>query len=282
MEKILKPKSGWLMLTIGIVCLFVSVYCLLFKYVFEAIPFLLVVAFIGGGFLAIQPSTSRVLTLFGTYEGSILESGFFWTNPFYLKKNISLRAGTLEISQVKVNDKPGNPILISCVVVWRVENTYKAAFDVENYESLVRMQSETALRKIASEYSYDNFEDAEAEITLRSNTQEVNKMLQHEIAERVQIAGVEIIEARISNLSYSTEIAGAMLQRQQATAIVAARFKIVEGAVGMVELALDQLRQKEIVDLDEEKKAVMVSNLLVVLCGDRGATPVLNTGTLHQ
>jgi regulator of protease activity HflC (stomatin/prohibitin superfamily) len=232
--------------------------------------------------MAIEPNSSRVLNLFGTYVGTIKESGFFWANPFYSKRRITLRAHNLETSQLKVNDKQGNPIMIAAVVVWRVKDTYKAAFDVENYETFVSIQSEAALRKMAMEYSYDNFEDETAEITLRSSSAEINHMLEEEISERLAIAGIEVIEARISHLAYAQEIASAMLQRQQASAVVAARSKIVEGAVGMVEMALEALNKKEIVHLDEEKKAAMVSNLLVVLCSDKAASPVVNTGTLHQ
>jgi regulator of protease activity HflC (stomatin/prohibitin superfamily) len=209
-------------------------------------------------------------------------SGFFFVNPFYTKKNVSLRAVTLDVPQIKVNDKQGNPIMIGAVVMYRVKDTFKAAFAVENYPEFVKIQSETAVRKLAGMYSYDNLEDEAAAITLRSSFEEVNHQLALEIADRLQIAGIEIIEARINNLSYATEIAQAMLQRQQATAIVSARSKIVEGAVGMVEMALEMLSHKKIIELDEDKKAAMVSNLLVVLCGDRNVSPVVNAGTLHN
>ena len=238
--------------------------------------------FIAPGFIAIEPNNSRVLNLFGTYIGTIRESGFFYTNPFYSKKKVSLRAVTLDVPTLKVNDKQGNPIMIGAVVMYRVQDTFKSTFDVENYPEFVKIQSEAAIRKLAGLYSYDNLEDETAVATLRTSSDEVNHQLAHEISERLQIAGIQVIEARINNLAYSTEIAGAMLQRQQATAIVAARAKIVEGAVGMVEMALEQLSRKNIVELDEEKKAAMVSNLLVVLCGDRNAQPIVNTGTLHH
>lgn len=237
---------------------------------------------IAPGFIAIEPNSSRVLTLFGSYVGSIKQSGFFFANPFYTKKKVTLRADNLDVPSIKVNDKQGNPIMIGGVVTYRVDDTFKAAFAVEDYPAFVKIQSETALRKLAGMYSYDNWEDETASITLRSSFDEVNQQLAHEVSERLKIAGIEIIEARINNLAYATEIAQAMLQRQQATAIVAARSTIVEGAVGMVEMALEQLSRKKILHLDEEKKAAMVSNLLVVLCGDRNAQPVLNTGTLHQ
>jgi regulator of protease activity HflC (stomatin/prohibitin superfamily) len=235
-----------------------------------------------GGFIAIEPNNSKVLTLFGSYIGTIKLSGFYWTNPFYTKRKISLRANNLDTKAIKVNDKHGNPIIIGAVVVWNVDNSYKAAFEVDNYPSFVLTQSESAIRKLAGHYSYDNFEDETAEITLRSSGDEVSQMLEREIAERLAIAGIVIIEARISHLAYAEEIASAMLQRQQATAIVAARSKIVEGAVGMVEMALEQLSKKDIVTLDEERKAQMVSNLMLVLCGDKSAQPVINAGSIYQ
>jgi regulator of protease activity HflC (stomatin/prohibitin superfamily) len=234
------------------------------------------------GFLAVEPNSSRVLTLFGKYVGTTKDSGFFWVNPFYTKKKISLRANNLDTKPIKVNDKGGNPIMIGAVVVWRVENAYKAAFEVDNYQSFVETQSEAAIRKLAGTFAYDNFEHETDEITLRSSATEVSELLAHEVSERLVIAGIQVIETRLSHLAYATEIAGAMLQRQQATAIVAARSKIVEGAVGMVEMALEQLSKKEIVHLDEERKAAMVSNLLVVLCSERSAQPIVNTGTLYQ
>ncbi|MCZ2101881.1 MAG: SPFH domain-containing protein [Chitinophagales bacterium] len=282
LERVIKPMSGYFMLLIAILLMVLAVMLLI---VFDnrlAIPMILISALIMPGFIAVEPNSSRVLTLFGKYAGTVKESGFLWTNPFYLKKKISLRAYNLETSQLKVNDRQGNPIMIAAVVVWRVQDTYKAAFDVEQYAKFVQIQSESALRKMAMEYSYDNFEDAEASITLRSNSTEINEMLEAEISDRLAIAGIEVIEARISHLAYAQEIASAMLQRQQATAVVAARHKIVEGAVGMVEMALEALNQKDIVQLDEEKKASMVSNLLVVLCSDKAASPVVNTGTLYQ
>ncbi|HRO73272.1 MAG TPA: SPFH domain-containing protein, partial [Saprospiraceae bacterium] len=281
-ELLINPRSGYLMLLLSIGLLIVSIF-LMANDTFIPLGVLGLIAtfLIMPGFIAVEPNSSRVMTLFGKYTGTIKSSGFFWTNPFYIKKKISLRAYNLETSQLKVNDKQGNPIMIAAVVVWRVKDTYKAAFDVEQYTKFVEIQSESALRKMAMEYSYDNFEDAEATITLRSNSTEINEMLEAEISERLTIAGIEVIEARISHLAYAQEIASAMLQRQQATAVVAARHKIVEGAVGMVEMALEDLNKKGIVRLDEEKKATMVSNLLVVLCSDKSATPVVNTGTLY-
>ena len=234
------------------------------------------------GFFLVNPNTSKVLLLFGKYIGTVKENGFFWANPFNRKKSVSLRASNFDSERVKVNDKLGNPIMISTILVWRVENTYKAAFDVDNYENFVRVQSDAAVRKLASLYPYDNFEDdgKEEEITLRASVNEVSEALEKELADRLSMAGIEVLEARIGYLAYAQEIANAMLKRQQATAIIAARHKIVEGAVSMVEMALDELSKKEIVDLDEERKATMVSNLMIILCSDKDATPVLNTGTL--
>lgn len=283
-EKSVKAKSGYLILLLSLVVIGLSVY----NFINQDLPIycsvtgILTGSLLLSGFMAIEPNSSRVLNLFGSYVGTIKESGFFWANPFYSKRKISLRAHNLETSQLKVNDKQGNPIMIAAVVVWRVRDTFKAAFDVENYETFVSIQSEAALRKMSMEYSYDNFEDETAEITLRSSSAEINHMLEEEISDRLSIAGIEVIEARISHLAYAQEIASAMLQRQQASAVVAARSKIVEGAVGMVEMALEALNKKDIVHLDEEKKAAMVSNLLVVLCSDKAASPVVNTGTLHQ
>ena len=234
------------------------------------------------GFLIINPNTSGVLSLFGAYKGTVVQNGFHWVNPFYKKKKISLRARNLDSKAIKVNDKLGNPIMIGVVLVWKVKDTYKAAFDVNNYEEFVIIQSETAVRKLASAYPYDTFDDAESEMSLRSGLEDINHELDAEMQERLNIAGIEVIEARISHLAYASEIAGAMLQRQQATAIVAARLKIVEGAVGMVEMALQQLNDKDILELDHEKKASMISNLMVVLCGDKNAQPVVNAGTLYS
>ncbi len=283
MEKIVKPTSGWLMLVVLLVLLLGGAGLLAIKmYVAGAAAILIGLIIIAPGFTAVEPNTTRVMTLFGDYVGTIKESGFFFVNPFFTKKKVSLRAVTLDVPTIKVNDKQGNPIMIGAVVAYRVSDTFKAAFAVETYPDYVKFQSEAAVRKLAGTYSYDNLEDEEAHVTLRSSSDEINHQLAHEISERLGIAGIEVIEARINNLAYATEIAGAMLQRQQATAIVAARSKIVEGAVGMVEMALDQLSRKKIIELDEEKKAAMVSNLLVVLCGDKNVAPVVNAGTLHQ
>jgi regulator of protease activity HflC (stomatin/prohibitin superfamily) len=234
------------------------------------------------GFAVVQPNHSRILNLFGKYAGTVKSNGWFFVNPFYATENISLRAQNLESARLKVNDKMGNPIEIAAVIVWQVGDTYKAAYDVVNYKEYVLRQSEAAVRHLANSFPYDNLEDEHADITLRNGGEQVNVILEKELSDRLAPAGIVIREARISHLAYAAEIAGAMLQRQQATAIVAARTKIVEGAVGMVEMALEMLSRKDIVHLDEEKKAAMVSNLMVVLCGERGAQPILNTGTLYQ
>ncbi len=234
------------------------------------------------GLMVVNPNESMVMVLFGAYKGTVKKNGFSWVNPFFTRKKISLRARNLDSTPIKVNDKVGNPIMIGIVLVWRVENTFNAAFEVDDYVHFVDIQTEAAIRKLAGHYPYDNFDDEMADITLRSGGEEVNHMLEEEIRERLGIAGIHVIEARIAYLAYAQEIASAMLRRQQATAIVAARIKIVEGAVSMVEMALEELSKKEIINMDEEKKAAMVSNLMVVLCSDKDATPVVNTGTLHQ
>jgi regulator of protease activity HflC (stomatin/prohibitin superfamily) len=246
-----------------------------------AIVFPVLGFFLLPGFSVVNPNESQVLVFFGEYKGTIKANGFFWVNPFMVKKKLSLKARNFDSSPIKVNDKLGNPIMIGCVLVWKVEDTFKASFEVDQYEAFVKVQSEAAIRKLAGLYPYDNL-DHEHEISLRSGGEEVNNQLEKELSERLMIAGIKVLEARISNLAYSSEIASAMLQRQQAIAIVAARQKIVEGAVGMVESALQQLSAKRIIDLDDDKKAAMVSNLMVVLCSDKSATPVVNTGTLHQ
>jgi regulator of protease activity HflC (stomatin/prohibitin superfamily) len=242
------------------------------------LPVVLVLAI---GFFAIAPNNSIVMVLFGEYKGTVKDNGFFWANPFFTRTKVSLRAHNFESDRLKVNDKLGNPITISVILVWQVQDTYKAQFEVDKYENFVKLQADAALRKLAGLYPYDNLED-HGEITLRSGTNEVNHQLELELTERLQMAGIKVIEARIGYLAYATEIAQAMLRRQQATAIIAARHKIVEGAVSMVEMALAELSRKNIIDLDDEKKAAMVSNLMVVLCSDKDASPVVNTGTLHQ
>jgi regulator of protease activity HflC (stomatin/prohibitin superfamily) len=281
MEKQSLPSSGYLYLAIVIVLIAGSATAgIMFQNAWFLITLLLGV-FLAIGFTVVNPNQSCVLVLFGKYSGTIKTNGFFWVNPFFVKRKISLRARNFDGEAIKVNDKIGNPIMIGLVLVWKVSETYKAAFAVDDYENFVVVQSEAALRKLAGLYPYDNFDDEQAEITLRAGGEEVNHQLELEITERLHMAGVEVIEARINYIAYAQEIAQAMLKRQQATAIVSARFKIVEGAVGMVDMALEQLSAKKIVELDEEKKAVMVSNLMVVLCGDKEATPVLNTGSIY-
>ncbi len=232
-----------------------------------------------GGLFMVEPNQGRVLTLFGAYRGSERSAGLRWANPFMTKRAISLRVRNFETAHLKVNDADGNPVEIAAVVVWRVIDTFDAVFLVDNYEDFVHVQSESALRNLATQYTYDSH--AEHEKSLRGNTIEVADQLRREIHDRLVQAGVDVQEARITHLAYAPEIAQAMLQRQQATAIIAARQKIVEGAVGMVEMALERLSEKGIVNLDEERKAAMVSNLLVVLCSERAATPVVNAGTLY-
>lgn len=281
-EKSFSPISGYFALVIMLVIIAGIVFSILIRNpFFIAISILL---FILGaiGFTVVNPNESCVLVLFGAYKGTIKKNGFFWVNPFFVRKKISLRARNFDSQPIKVNDKIGNPIMIGLVLVWKVEDTFRAAFQVDEYEHFVVVQSEAALRKLAGIYPYDNFEDHDAEVTLRSGGEEVNEVLENEIRERLDIAGIYVIEARINYIAYASEIAGAMLRRQQAAAIVAARYKIVEGAVSMVEMALDQLSEKEIIEMDEEKKAAMVSNLMVVLCGDKDPSPIINTGTLHQ
>ena len=283
-EKIIVPANGYLMLFVFLILFFGTIVLAIATSRPEYLPIVIAAIFIAPGFIMVQPNGSRVLLLFGKYVGTVKKNGFYWVNPFFTKKKISLRASNFDSERLKVNDKLGNPVMISTILVWRVQNTYKAAFDVDNYENFVRVQTDAAVRKLASMYPYDNFADegVDEDITLRSSVNEVSNALEKEIDERLSIAGIEVLEARIGYLAYAQEIANAMLKRQQATAIVAARHKIVEGAVSMVEMALEELNKKQIVDLDEERKAAMVSNLLVILCGDKDASPVVNAGTLNH
>ncbi len=244
------------------------------------IPFIIVAGFCLNGFFVINPNMAIVTTLFGRYSGSIIEPGFWWMNPFASKKMISLKIRNFESGHLKVNDREGNPIEIAAIIVWKVMDTAEAMFNVDSYENFVQVQTESAIRNMASLYQYDSHKDTE--VSLRGNTNEVADKLKQEIDDRLAKAGVEVIEARISHLAYAPEIAGAMLRRQQANAIIAARQRIVEGAVGMVEMALDMLEAGGKVKLDEERKAAMVSNLLVVLTSDRDAQPIVNTGTLYR
>ncbi|MFO7940486.1 MAG: SPFH domain-containing protein [Bacteroidales bacterium] len=280
-EKTLTPASGYVMLVLVLALIGVTVFFTVMGIpMFLLLNMLTILLIIG--FTVVNPNESVVCVLFGSYKGTIKSDGFYWVNPFYARQRISLRARNFDSEPIKVNDKVGNPIKIGVVLVWKVENTYKAAFDVDQYEHFVVVQSEAALRKLAGAYPYDNFEDEEAEITLRSGVEEVNEMLEEEIRDRLKIAGIRVIEARINYIAYAEEIASAMLRRQQASAVVAARSQIVAGAVGMVEMALEQLNSKELINLDEEAKASMVSNLMVVLCSDESARPVVNTGTLNH
>jgi len=281
-EKSFTGISGFIMVFVVLLLLVGGILGMMYiKHPIFILSFLLFL-FCIPGFTVVNPNQSAVLVLFGAYKGTILSNGFFWVNPLFVKRKISLRARNLDSDPIKVNDKIGNPIMIGVVLVWRVNDTYKAAFDVNDYEHFVSIQSEAAIRHMAGSYPYDNFEDEQAEITLRSGGNDVSELLESELTDRLAIAGIEVMEARINYLAYASEIAGAMLRRQQATAVVAARFKIVEGAVSMVDMALEELAEKDIVDLDEDKKATMVSNLMVVLCSDKDATPVLNTGSLYQ
>jgi len=283
-EKLIVPANGYLMLFVFLVVFIGSIVLIPLTGNFIYVIGIFLALIFSLGFVMVQPNGSRVLLLFGEYVGTIKKNGFFWVNPFYTKKKISLRASNFDSERLKVNDKLGNPVMISTILVWRVKNTYKAAFDVDNYENFVRVQTDAAVRKLASMYPYDNFADEgiDEDITLRSSVNEVSEALEKEIDERLSFAGIEVLESRIGYLAYAQEIANAMLKRQQATAIVAARHKIVEGAVSMVEMAIEELNKKDVVHLDEERKAAMVSNLMVVLCGDKDASPVVNTGTLNH
>lgn len=284
-EKIITLANGYLMLFLFFAMVAGSITAMIItENPLFIITIVLPVFIIIPGFVLVQPNNSRVLLLFGKYIGTVKKNGLYWANPFYTKKKISLRASNFDSERLKVNDKLGNPIMISTILVWKVEDTYKAAFDVDNFENFVRVQTDAAVRKLASMYPYDNFADEghKEDITLRSSVNEVSDALEKEIEERLSIAGIQVLESRIGYLAYAQEIANAMLKRQQATAIVAARHKIVQGAVSMVEMALEELGKKEIVDLDEDRKAAMVSNLMVILCGDKDASPVLNTGTLNH
>lgn len=287
MEKIVKPMSGFLALIISLAVLGVGIFFFVqpertITNTILALICVLVFVFFIKGLMIIQPNHSRVLTFFGKYVGSVKDNGLFFINPLYGTHKLSLRSQNMQGQTLKVNDKMGNPIEIGAVVVWQVGDTYKAAYDVANYVDYVNAQSEAAIRHLAVSFPYDNLEDEHAGITLREGGEKVNQILEQELTDRLARAGIIVQEARISHLAYASEIAGAMLQRQQATAIVAARTKIVEGAVGMVDLALKKLSAENIVELDDERKAAMVSNLMVVLCGEKAAQPILNAGTLHH
>ncbi len=296
--------SGFTMILIQIMILSAILYLISMGQVSFIVGVVLMVlnVFLMAGYMQIEPNEARVLIFYGKYSGSIKENGFFWVNPFFEKAKLTQRARNLDVEPIKVNDKAGNPVMIGLVLVWKIKDTYKAKFDVDcshastsksstsnsakqmlmdSLQDFVAIQSDSALRNIAGEYAYDNNENHE-EVTLRSGSEEVADKLEGELNSRLSIAGIEVVEARINYLAYAPEIAAVMLRRQQAAAIISAREKIVEGAVSMVSMALDKLHNEKIVELDEEKKAAMVSNLLVVLCSDEQAQPIVNTGTLHH
>lgn len=290
-EKQVQAFNGWAMLLFNLLVLFGGIVIVVLEAggddpAFSNVTLGVIIAAFGFfllfGHFTLQPNQAKVLVLFGAYKGTVRDSGFFWANPLYSKigTEISLRSRNFETGRLKVNDKRGNPVEIAAVVVWRVQDTAQTLFDVENYEQYVSTQSESAIRQLANQYPYDHGEGDET--TLRSGVEEVSVSLQKELQERLTKAGVLIEEARLTHLAYAPEIAHAMLRRQQAEAIIAARQKIVHGAVSMVEMALRELAEKGVVSLDEERKAAMVSNLLVVLCGDKEAEPVINTGTLYH
>ncbi len=295
-EKPGKTFGGWPVLTIHLLLILLMIWSFTAwvsgnawsasRIVALILLFIATVIVLPLGYFTLQPNEAKVLVLFGKYKGTIKQDGFHWTNPFKLalprsRYTLSLRIRNFEVEKLKVNDKRGNPIEIAAVVVWRVENTAHALFDVDRYEHYVKIQSDAALRHLANCYPYDHGEEEE-EVTLRSGIDEVSSVLKKELQDRLAKAGVGVVETRLTHLAYSPEIAGAMLRRQQAEAIIAARRKIVHGACSMVEMALEDLQSKKVVDLDEERKAAMVSNLLVVLCGEAEATPVINTGTLYK
>lgn len=288
MEQVKKSLDGYKAALIALVCAIFGFSIVISNVqnnngtgVVFGVLLILTAAFLIKGLMVIEPNYSIVLTFFGKYVGTVKQNGLQFVNPLYTKLKVSLRSQSIESTKLKVNDKLGNPIEIAAVILYEINDTYKAVFDVSNFNEYIRNQSEAAVRHLATSYPYDNIEDEHAQITLRDGGDKVVEMLILELNDRLNKAGIIITDARISHLAYAAEIAGAMLQRQQATAIVAARTKIVEGAVGMVEMALAMLSEKDIVVLDDDKKAAMVSNLMVVLCGEKAASPVLNTGTLY-
>ncbi|MBC7696347.1 MAG: SPFH domain-containing protein, partial [Burkholderiales bacterium] len=273
-EKIITPLNGY----IAVVMLLVTALLMAFGFSSDnnvlVIVLLPICILLIKGLIVISPNNSKVLLLFGDYKGSVKQNGLFWINPLYSRTSLSLRARNFESEKIKVNDKMGNPILISVILVWKVKDTFKSTFEVDNYEDFIRIQTDSAVRKLAGSFPYDHFEDEKATVTLSTNFDDVNIALEREVTERLEIAGIEVVESRIGYLAYAPEIAHSMLRRQQASAVVAARHKIVEGAVGMVESALKLLADKEIIEFDEDRKAAMVSNLMVVLCGDSETKPV--------
>ena len=282
-EKPLTSVSGYQQLLLAVLCLLAAIglAAARFGLLVPGILFLIAnILFVG--ITIINPNEAVVCTFFGDYVGTVKQNGLQWVNPLYSKRKISLRARNLNGQTLKVNDKMGNPVEIAAVVVWQVQDTARALFSVDDYVLFVQIQSEAAVRKLANSYAYDHMEDETSSVTLRDSTGQINLFLEQELNERLERAGVEILEARVSHLAYSSEIAGAMLQRQQASAMIAARRLIVEGAVGMVEMALERLEKNGVISLDEERKAAMVSNLLVVLCGEKSVSPVVNAGTLYN
>jgi len=286
-ERELRGMSGWVMVAVLTAVLIGAAIALIAaaseSSVWGVVLSAIVAAGAGAGFAGltvVNPNEAKVVTLFGVYHGSIKAAGFWWVNPLTTRRRLSLRVRNFESGKLKVNDREGNPIEIAAVVVWRIVETFEAVFNVDDYEHFVHVQTEAAVRILATTYAYDSH-DAEL-LSLRSSVGEITDRLRTEVHERLAKAGIDVIEARISHLAYAPEIAGAMLRRQQASAVIAARQKIVEGAVGMVEMALQEISRKRVVELDEERKATMVSNLLVVLCSERGVEPVVNTGTLYQ
>ncbi len=290
LEKEVRAASGWLMVFVEILLFALAVWLIVDAvklgeqnpaFAGRMIGFVATVllwSLMMGGFFIVEPNGSKVLLLFGSYKGTVKRAGFHWTNPFMSKRSVSLRARTLNGERLKVNDSAGNPVEIAAIIVWQVNDTYEASFEVDNYEQYVALQSETAVRHNAGSYPYDAEDES---ISLRRNTEEVSEHLKAELNERLKRAGVEVLEARLSHLAYAPEIAGAMLRRQQAAAIIAARQRIVDGAVGMVEMALKRIEDEGVVKLDEERQAAMVSNLMVVLCSEHNVQPVVNTGTLY-
>jgi regulator of protease activity HflC (stomatin/prohibitin superfamily) len=287
-EKELGGLSGWLVVFTVLLVAIGTVWLMVITDTVDGfdwlkatgVAVLILDALLLAGLTVVNPNEASVVTLFGVYKGTIKRAGFWWVNPLTTRRKLSLRVRNFESAKLKVNERDGNPIEIAAVVVWRIVETFEAVFNVDDYENFVHVQSEAAVRNLATTYPYDSHEDGS--VSLRLSAGEVADRMRHEIQERLAKAGIEVIEARISHLAYAPEIAGAMLRRQQATAIIAARQKIVEGAVGMVEMALDEISRKNVVSLDEERKATMVSNLLVVLCSEKGVEPVVNTGTLYQ
>lgn len=302
--------NGFLALFLQLALIVLAVCCVIFRLPLLLILLMLVCLFMCGGYMQLEPNEARAMVFFGKYKGTFKETGFFWVNPFLTRKKLSLRARNLDVEPIKVNDKIGNPILIGLVLVWKLKDTYKAMFEIDSqtmadsaaapkngnqvsfgnavanrmnaFENFVKIQSDAALRQVAGQYAYDDNEANVEELTLRSGGEEINEQLEQKLNERLAMAGMEVVEARINYLAYAPEIAAVMLRRQQASAIITAREKIVEGAVSMVKMALQKLSEEEIVELDEEKKAAMVSNLLVVLCADEAAQPVVNAGTLNH